>query len=32
VLPIYAATGGIDLIIQPWLFARRRCRLAVVPA
>ena len=30
-LAIYAATGGIDFVIQAWLLARRR-RLAVVPA
>jgi uncharacterized membrane protein HdeD (DUF308 family) len=31
-LAIYAATGGIDFIIQAWLLARRRRRPAVVPA
>ena len=31
-LAIYAATGGIDFILQAWLLARRRRRLAAVPA
>jgi uncharacterized membrane protein HdeD (DUF308 family) len=31
-LAIYAATGGIDVILQAWLLARRRRRLAVGPA
>jgi uncharacterized membrane protein HdeD (DUF308 family) len=31
-LAIYAATGGIDFILQAWLLARRRRRLAIVPA
>ena len=31
-LAIYAATGGIDFVIQAGLLARRRRRLAAVPA
>ena len=31
-LEIYAATGGIDFIVQAGLLARRRRRMAVVPA
>jgi hypothetical protein len=31
-LAIYAATGGIDFVIQAYLLARRRRRPAVVPA
>jgi uncharacterized membrane protein HdeD (DUF308 family) len=31
-LAIYAATGGIDFILQAWLLARRRHRLAAVAA
>jgi hypothetical protein len=27
-LAIYAATGGIEFVIQAWLLARRRRRLA----
>jgi uncharacterized membrane protein HdeD (DUF308 family) len=31
-LAIYAAGGGIDFVVQAWLLARRRRRLAPVPA
>jgi len=31
-LAIYAAGGGIDLIVEAWLLARRRRRMAGVPA
>jgi uncharacterized membrane protein HdeD (DUF308 family) len=31
-LAIYAATGGTECVIQAWLLARRRGRLAIVPA
>jgi uncharacterized membrane protein HdeD (DUF308 family) len=31
-LAIYAAGGGIDFVVQAWLLARRRRRLAVAPA
>ena len=31
-LAIYAAGGGIDFVVQAWLLARRRRRLAAVPA
>jgi uncharacterized membrane protein HdeD (DUF308 family) len=31
-LSVYAATGGIDFLIESWLLARRRHRLAAVPA
>jgi uncharacterized membrane protein HdeD (DUF308 family) len=31
-LTIYAATGGIDFVVQAWLLARRRHRLSAVPA
>jgi uncharacterized membrane protein HdeD (DUF308 family) len=31
-LAIYAATGGVEFIIQAWLLARRRRRLTTVPA
>lgn len=31
-IAIYAATGGIDFIIEAGLLARRRRRLAAVPA
>lgn len=31
-LAIYAAGGGIDFVVQAWLLARRRRRLATVPA
>jgi uncharacterized membrane protein HdeD (DUF308 family) len=31
-LAIYAAGGGIDFLVQAWLLARRRRRLAAVPA
>jgi uncharacterized membrane protein HdeD (DUF308 family) len=31
-LSIYAATGGIEFIIQAWLLTRRRHRLATLPA
>jgi uncharacterized membrane protein HdeD (DUF308 family) len=31
-LAIYAATGGIDFLVQAWLLARRSRRLAPVPA
>jgi uncharacterized membrane protein HdeD (DUF308 family) len=31
-LAIYAAGGGIDFLVQAWLLARRRSRLAAVPA
>jgi uncharacterized membrane protein HdeD (DUF308 family) len=31
-LAIYAAGGGIDFVAQAWLLARRRRRLAAVPA
>jgi hypothetical protein len=30
-LVLYAATGGIDFVIQAWLLARRR-RLVTLPA
>jgi hypothetical protein len=30
-LAIYAATGGVEFVIQAWLLARRR-RLATLPA
>jgi hypothetical protein len=30
-LAIYAATGGVEVVIQAWLLARRR-RLATLPA
>ena len=30
-LAIYAATGGVEFIIQAWLLARRRRRLTAVP-
>jgi uncharacterized membrane protein HdeD (DUF308 family) len=31
-LALYAAGGGIDFLVQAWLLARRRRRLAAVPA
>jgi uncharacterized membrane protein HdeD (DUF308 family) len=31
-LAFYAAGGGIDFVVQAWLLARRRRRLAAVPA
>jgi uncharacterized membrane protein len=31
-LAIYAAGGGIDFLVQAWLLARRRHRLATLPA
>jgi hypothetical protein len=31
-LAIYAATGGIEFIVQAWLLARRRRRLAIPAA
>jgi uncharacterized membrane protein HdeD (DUF308 family) len=31
-LAIYAAGGGIDFVVQAWLLARRRRRLAALPA
>jgi hypothetical protein len=31
-LAIYAAGGAIDFLVQAWLHARRRRRLAAVPA
>jgi uncharacterized membrane protein HdeD (DUF308 family) len=31
-LVIYAATGGIDFVIEAWLLARRRRRLTTLPA
>jgi uncharacterized membrane protein HdeD (DUF308 family) len=31
-LALYAAAGGIDFVIQAWLLARRRRRLATLPA
>jgi uncharacterized membrane protein HdeD (DUF308 family) len=31
-LAIYAATGGTEFVIQAWLLARRRRRLATLPA
>jgi uncharacterized membrane protein HdeD (DUF308 family) len=31
-LSVYAATGGIDFLIESWLLARRRHRLAAVAA
>jgi uncharacterized membrane protein HdeD (DUF308 family) len=31
-LAVYAATGGIDFVIQAWLLARRRHRLATPAA
>jgi hypothetical protein len=31
-LTLYAATGGADFVIQAWLLARRRRRLAPVAA
>jgi len=31
-LAIYVATGGLEFVIQAWLLARRRRRLATVPA
>jgi uncharacterized membrane protein HdeD (DUF308 family) len=31
-LAIYAATGGIDFVVQAWLLVRRSRRLAAVPA
>ena len=31
-IAIYAATGGIDFIVEAGLLARRRRRLAAVPA
>jgi uncharacterized membrane protein HdeD (DUF308 family) len=31
-LAIYAAGGGIDFVVQAWLLARRRHRIAAVPA
>jgi hypothetical protein len=31
-LSIYGATGGIDFLIESWLLARRRRRVAAVPA
>jgi len=31
-LAIYAAGGGIDFVVQAWLLARRRRRLAAAPA
>ena len=30
-LAIYAATGGVEFVIQAWLLARRRHRLTAVP-
>ena len=32
VLAIYAATGGIDFVVQAWLLMRRRSHVAAVPA
>ena len=29
---VYAATGGVDFLVQAWLLARRRRRVATVPA
>jgi hypothetical protein len=31
-LAIYAATGGTEFVVQAWLLARRRRRLASLPA
>ena len=31
-LAIYAATGGVEFVIQAWLLARRRRRVATLPA
>jgi hypothetical protein len=31
-LSIYAATGGVEFVIQSWLLARRRRRVATMPA
>jgi hypothetical protein len=31
-LSLYAAAGGVDFLIEAWLLARRRRRLATVPA
>jgi uncharacterized membrane protein HdeD (DUF308 family) len=31
-LAIYAATGGVDFVIEAWLLARRRRHLATLPA
>jgi uncharacterized membrane protein HdeD (DUF308 family) len=31
-LSIYAATGGVEFVIQAWLLARRRRRLTALPA
>jgi hypothetical protein len=31
-LAIYAATGGVDFVIEAWLLARRRRHLAALPA
>jgi uncharacterized membrane protein HdeD (DUF308 family) len=31
-LAIYAATGGVEFVIQAWLLARRRGRTATLPA
>ena len=31
-LVLYTATGGVGFVVQAWLLARRRRRLAAVPA
>jgi uncharacterized membrane protein HdeD (DUF308 family) len=31
-LAVYAATGGVEFVIQAWLLARRRRRMATAPA
>jgi hypothetical protein len=31
-LAIYAATGGVEFVIEAWLLARRRRRLTTLPA
>jgi uncharacterized membrane protein HdeD (DUF308 family) len=31
-IAIYAATGGADFVIEAWLLARRRRRIATLPA
>ena len=31
-LAIYAATGGIEFVIQAWLLSRRRRRMSTLPA
>jgi hypothetical protein len=31
-IAIYAATGGVEFVIQAWLLVRRHRRLATLPA